>query len=181
MPSSTDKSTLCPALSIATITSTSSSGSPPLLPLYQSFTLIQFDPQLSLQTADVLRTLINQRYHSRASLTVIFLRYEGEKRMRSVYITRDFLKCIFLGWMSWICWFIFPGFVQWVKGPKKAPTMSKDVLQLIHHPPHCVEHRTSTWVPFKPRSWLWAAAYFESRTNQIILPQASLQPDLMIP
>ena len=84
--------------------------------------------------------------------------------------------------------------MQWVKAPKKVPTMSKDVLQLIHHwtgtphtltstlhTAHCTLHHPA---PFEAQElivmccwWLVVAvAYFGSRTNLIILPQASHKP-----
>ena len=45
--------------------------------------------------------------------------------------------------------------VQWVKAPKKVPTISKDVSELIHHTAPPPGPPTLTTAPLKPRSWLW--------------------------
>ena len=165
MPSSTDKSTLCPALSIATITCTSSSGSPPLLPLYQSFTLIKFDPQLSLQTADVLGTLINQRYHSRAAWLWYFwgtkkkgneigLHYQRFPEMYLFYV-----ECHEFADLS------FPVLFSGSKAQRRLPQCLKMSCNWFitprptpprWDPPHCVEHLS----PFQAQELIVSCCLF---------------------
>ena len=42
--------------------------------------------------------------------------------------------------------------VQWVKAPKKVPTISKDVSELIHHTAPPPGPPTLTTAPLKPTS-----------------------------